>query len=585
MLLAVLSVASCRTGRDRIVVTRYWLTDPAPGCKSNAVMESFPELSGDLAVPWLTNRADLGVCFSGGGTRSAAATLGQLRGLKHSGLLKHVKYISAVSGGSWAATPFVYLPSKLSEAEFLGKYVPPSDLIMVHFDAAHAGPHSLAQAIAHSRLAESWLSAFFSRSGDETYARTLEDVFLKPFGLGDRDRFFSFHPAAVSNVVARAKARMASSRRSKKTSPPFDMSDFHCVERERPYLIVGGTIRRWDLSPWHRDHFHHKGIGKRIPVEFTPLYTGVRNHFVSRSGREDIGGGYIETFAYDSQRPKPGPTTNTFSARIRHGLIFRGRNAFSLSDMIGSSGAAPAVTWWAAKPLGMPEFVHWSPADPTRKPRSREYVHSDGGHVENLGLMPLLARKVGNIIAFVNNRDAFDPTRGYPTECCPDYVAAFFGYDHTGKFQKNQVFERKRYMDLVGNLTSRYLAGEDLVHYDTYTVLPNEYYKVSPYEVKICWILLPGRPVKNSERVVHRKQLRWVREMRDPFVRDMFTDMTSRYAEEFRQFPTIPTFLTDKTKIIDLHIRQVSALAHLTSWTVVQHRNNIRDHLLPLKNN
>ncbi|MEZ9123602.1 hypothetical protein BCU39_020770 [Vibrio cyclitrophicus] len=42
---------------------------------------------------------DLGVAFSGGGTRSAACTLGQLKALDELGLLPRVKYISAVSGG------------------------------------------------------------------------------------------------------------------------------------------------------------------------------------------------------------------------------------------------------------------------------------------------------------------------------------------------------------------------------------------------------------------------------------------------------------------------------------------------------
>ncbi len=40
------------------------------------------------------------VCFSGGGTRSLAATVGQLRGLVALGLLDQVGYLSCVSGSS-----------------------------------------------------------------------------------------------------------------------------------------------------------------------------------------------------------------------------------------------------------------------------------------------------------------------------------------------------------------------------------------------------------------------------------------------------------------------------------------------------
>ena len=53
-------------------------------------------------------RPATGICFSGGGTRSYAATIGQLRGLAEVGLLDRIGYVSAVSGGAWAATAFTY---------------------------------------------------------------------------------------------------------------------------------------------------------------------------------------------------------------------------------------------------------------------------------------------------------------------------------------------------------------------------------------------------------------------------------------------------------------------------------------------
>ena len=55
------------------------------------------------------DRGAIGVAFSGGGTRAAAAAVGQLQGLEQNGWLEqHVRYISAVSGGSWTAVPFTY---------------------------------------------------------------------------------------------------------------------------------------------------------------------------------------------------------------------------------------------------------------------------------------------------------------------------------------------------------------------------------------------------------------------------------------------------------------------------------------------
>ena len=79
----------------------------------------------------------MGFCFSGGGTRSASASIGQLRALTNikvskaakKNILNSSKYISAISGGAWATTPFTFLPKNISDADFLGKYVEPGKLI------------------------------------------------------------------------------------------------------------------------------------------------------------------------------------------------------------------------------------------------------------------------------------------------------------------------------------------------------------------------------------------------------------------------------------------------------------------------
>ena len=83
------------------------------GCESY-----FPERQ----TPLIDRTRDCGVCFSGGGTRSLAASMGQLRGLYNLGLLSGTRYISSVSGGSWAATNYVYYKSgAANDIQLLGK--------------------------------------------------------------------------------------------------------------------------------------------------------------------------------------------------------------------------------------------------------------------------------------------------------------------------------------------------------------------------------------------------------------------------------------------------------------------------------
>jgi hypothetical protein len=57
----------------------------------------------------------IGVAFSGGGIRSATFNLGVLQGLEKSGLLRHVDYLSSVSGGGYAASCYTWLRSQLGK--------------------------------------------------------------------------------------------------------------------------------------------------------------------------------------------------------------------------------------------------------------------------------------------------------------------------------------------------------------------------------------------------------------------------------------------------------------------------------------
>ncbi len=70
--------------------------------------------SGRFGPPWA------GVCISGGGSRSLAAVMGELRGLEALGVLPQIGWLSTVSGGTWAGTLFNWAPAEISDAELLG---------------------------------------------------------------------------------------------------------------------------------------------------------------------------------------------------------------------------------------------------------------------------------------------------------------------------------------------------------------------------------------------------------------------------------------------------------------------------------
>src|SRR5512143_890766 len=56
----------------------------------------------------------VGLAFSGGGIRSATFNLGVLQALEAGGMLRHVDYLSSVSGGGYAASCYTWLRARLA---------------------------------------------------------------------------------------------------------------------------------------------------------------------------------------------------------------------------------------------------------------------------------------------------------------------------------------------------------------------------------------------------------------------------------------------------------------------------------------
>ncbi len=527
--------------RRRFVKAKVWSTEQRPGF--------FPEVDDpELAVPWLDGeRRSFGVAFSGGATRSAAATLGQLRGLKATGLLERLGYVSAVSGGAWAATPYTYLDADYDENVFLGAVRTPGKLRLSDFNRGRK--RSLSLAISESVLIDDILSEGIRFAGDELFSRVVGNVFLGPFGLGDRGKLFSFHEEGRDAVV-RSNSEHDDSRYH------LRKDDFYTVRHGRPYLIVGGTILRL------------QGTGRsslKIPCEHTPLYSGVRRLFPS-AGRDGlpIGGGYVESFAYDSESPRRSWGTDRWCVKVGGR-----RHRFTLSDMIGSSGAVPqeVLKRIGLDFVGFPEFRHW-PIHDLGRLGHEEYSHSDGGHLENLGIMPLLARQVENIVVFINTRTRFDRDRDLYNhsiaplfKSVPDRELEVTGL-RSGKrrFATNVVFNNgaRRLEELLAAFQAKKDKGQPLVFCETYDVKANEHYAVRPYTARICWVY--------NERVAA-----WETPLAEE-VKALFE------RPHLKRFPHYRTFFENPPKLLDLTRIQVNALAHLACWTVTSSVQEIADH-------
>lgn len=525
--------------RRRFVRARIFDCEKEPGF--------FPELHDGhgLAVPWLAgDRRRFGVSFSGGGTRSSSATLGHLRGLKATGLLDRLGYISANSGGGWTATPWVFLPESYDEELFLGACKEPGQLTIEDFEKAEKG--SMAAAIDGAHLVSQLLEEWVRGAGDETAGRAVGNIFLEPFGLDDLGRFPGFHREAVEATVA--------ANRRRPDSPYYlEPEDFYTVRPGRPYLILTSTVTRIENDRLEQ---------RRLPCEMTPLYTGVRRLFHrAGDGGLPIGGGYVETIGFDTREPIDRFTDGRYLVEIG-----ASRYRFTLSDMLGSSGALlrEVVDFTRFNFLGLPEFRHW----PILRPgdfEHRDYGFGDGALLENLGIMPLLARQVENIVVFVNSEHAFDNTledvrarlaASLEPLFRPVPNADLFGQATDELFDLNVVFESEEFERLIESFHRCQAAGEPLVHYGRHQVRENRHFLIRPYEAKIVWIY--NDAVRN-----------WC-EALPPKTRKILG------RSELRRFPHYRTTFENLLQPIHLSKVQSNALAHLSCYCVQQSAERIR---------
>ena len=538
----------------------FWTIPPAAGdCKPAAEpVPCFPETDA------VARRLDLGLAFSGGGTRSATLTLGQLRGLQRLGLLDKARYLSAVSGGAWAAVPFTY--AKSLPDDFLGPYQAPHELQRATVIAVANG--QLAQAIADSSLVAGsipevvgdLLAAGVSKSPSQllqtlvssvngalrresdrlnkTYTRLLGRVFIDPLvepGTSASGRLFTWDGDTLGQISAQ-------------TNGAVDQN-MVVVGSERPFLIANGTV----ISA--RPDYEYPLL---MPIEYTPLYVGVRQRFGLR-----FGGSYVSPWAYDSNGIGEVDGKNH---RIQ--IQYDAKRRFTLADVVASVGAAPQL----ALMLGdfapgalktkiqraaevFPAFRLFAVNDDgrARTVLTEEIAHGDGGFSDNLGVLPLLARGVRNIMVFNNTNTEL-------VENNDDLKSLFFPVgppNGTGDKRHNVVFERANYTTVRDGLIARRTAHQEQVYCTQHwKVLPNEHYNVAGFDgLNACWFY-------NSS------------------AKEWFDDLPHALSEmagghdqtdagkNFDHFPWFGTFGQNKTHVIQLTIPQVNLLSNLAAWIV-----------------
>lgn len=543
---------------------------PAAGAEAG-LPASLPECAAVSADPARFGPPWAGVCISGGGSRSLAAAMGELRGLEALGVLPQIGWLSTVSGGTWAGTLFNWAPAEISDAELLG----PLELEPFRLRWDSGGPtddlgaldaHAIGSAATRLGLEEMLAKAIelYHRGVpvSELWPRAIGELVLAPFDLGDTpSRYFSWTPGWLARGILA-------------DNPGLTASDFLLTRPDRPYLITNSTLF-YPPNPPASLEAPVRPAGAGGPrnawevgydFETTPISAGIPPAFPNagapnpgQPSSSDLGGGWIDPFAMGSIAPSSVSSDGRFKVPTPP-------TRFRLSDAAGLSSVAFVYDLLdLAHQRGIhflddmvPETTCWPVYRAAQLPRNaaRSYLFGDGGNLENQGIMALLRRNLKKVLAFVNTETQL--TMSGNEVIVDSDLPPLFGVEWSDSegtyvpiasdspFRFNQVFDRTTFDDLRQQLWHRAQAGATALAVQTnVTVLANDHYGVAAGTTDLLWIYL--HPVNA-----------WYRQLHDTVKLAMDLEPL-----DYSMFPNYYT--VDQ---LHLNARQVNLLAHLTSWNV-----------------
>ncbi|HYI08467.1 MAG TPA: hypothetical protein VEK57_05325 [Thermoanaerobaculia bacterium] len=542
---------------DNTFTTEVWYS------QSQAMTYPWPEQQAGV-------KANVGVCFSGGGTRALSATMGQLRALLSLNLLSSIDYISCVSGGSWASTAFVYYnEGATSDAEFLGAITEPKDITL---DALKVISTSSLGWGATQNLGDALDAAHRAGVSDKLlWAAAVGQLFFARFGLYDPNNpsYFSLDDATVAKIRA--------------ANPSLAAAPFHTVRTPAgytmPYLLINATIDGPTAhAPYNPDQL--------LEVTYSPLYSGIpfqqtMSYPVAKTAglkpppvTAVVGGGFIQSFAWGCDAPET-------PAAASGGSVTVGAPAsvFSLVDASGASSSAYAAILEKIKFLDglLPEQNYWPPMATAPQTPAQLFDFGDGGNLENYGIIPLLMRGVKKVVVFINTETPmnvnYDPTQKTDENDLDEELPALFGipvYSHDFSSTKklapdyNQVFPTADYAAVIQALQALKKQGQPMVFHKTHVLQKNTYWGLAAGGiVDVMYVYLDEVQTWRAQLTDHA--LRTELDLRDL---GMFPHFPNYHTIDENIIPTPGEKIIPPWNLTEFTPQQVNLLADLTCWVV-----------------
>jgi len=510
----------------------------------------------------IKHKPNVGICLSGGGARSFEASLGYLRALLDADLLKYVRYISSVSGGSWANAVFTYHDEEVVKLnDLLGSYTPPERMTRqgmrgIPLNSARGYPvySNMIGVVASELLLK-------GTPVEDVWVKAVHEVFLKKAGIGIYDL-----PAWSKTYVAEAVARNPDMMNDLTFRMPCSGSTATC--HNIPFPIMNNAM----LGPVEAAPF---GLYQRryVMMEATALYVGFP-HIQNVTYPNNIHlalGGLVEPLGFgsvirDKQFCGLLQCSTPQLKRIPRPFV-----PFGIANATAASSWAPGALV-AEQPILRPldNVLITAPYfSPFYGGQTREVFVGDGANMENQGLIALLQRNVKRIVMFINTPIPLTEREGYHPYLRPPQedvdidssITALFGIFNIippfgEDFSHDQVFRKRDFPRVVSALQEAQKEGRGAVAGVDLVTVENRWWGVpAGRKVHIVFVYL-GR-VYEWESLLEPDVADWVAPQR--------LKHKPHLLPKEGVFKDFPHFSTTKLR---LEPALANALADMSAWVV-----------------
>lgn len=491
--------------------------------------------------------------------------MGYLAALRDLDLLRNVRYIGGISGGSWATITFTYLQNQTNDDVFLGRIVAPE---RIEYEKLKIMDPSCARGYTNTNFTNVARQVFqqgLTHTLADGWALATSDVYLAPINVSLNTRF-SWNNKTVADI--------------KRRNPQLRDADFTIPVHDRPFPVIHITL----VGPKEGAPFI-PATQNYTKLEVTPLYFGAMKstavqytYHVHGPNRTIFTGGLVEPFAV-AWKGGAAPDTGLPDGASTGILdVPEPAEFLDLRYAIGASSYAVGTFFDSllipdlAKELSM-QCDYWPPA--ASQPELTTMMVADGGAYENINLFSFLQRRVPKIVLFFITSVPLQPSDKWDVVRDPqsydhisDDLAAFFGAidyslpryaDRTYEYEQNQVFSLKDFDRVALGLQAAQKEGRGIFYTANLTTVENQWWGIpAGLTCEITFAYL-GR--------LSQWEARLSPEMRALVVpEENATDLSVVIQEgPFAHFPHYPSVAAS------VNYQQANLLADMAGWSILQH--------------